>query len=42
MAGTTATDIDVTLAKRGARYGTFKEHAHITQDLKDVMRSTPN
>lgn len=27
------------LAERGARYGVFKDHAAITQDLKQSMRS---
>jgi hypothetical protein len=32
--------IDQVLTERGKRYGKFKDHARITQDLKDVMRST--
>jgi hypothetical protein len=31
------TDVDATLAERGARYGTFVGHAHITQDLKNAI-----
>lgn len=34
-------DIDNTLAQRGARYGEFTEHADITQGLKTVMNRTP-
>ena len=36
-----AVDIDVTLAERGSRYGTFVGHAAIAQRLKDDMRITP-
>lgn len=36
------TDVDVTLNQRGQRYGEFKTHAQITQDLKEVMRLTDN
>ncbi len=32
-------DIDATLAERGARYGTFVEHAVVTQRLKDILRN---
>lgn len=32
------TDIDTTLAERGARYGNFAEHARITQDVKRAMQ----
>lgn len=35
----TATDVDVTLAERGSRYGVFMGHAHVTMDLKRVVRS---
>jgi hypothetical protein len=35
---TQTTDIDTTLDERGARYGTFKGHAEISQYLKGVMR----
>lgn len=31
-----------TLAERGNRYGVFTEHARITQNLKDVMKDSPN
>lgn len=34
-------DIADMLAERGKRYGEFTEHARITQDLKTVMRDTP-
>ena len=34
-------NIDSTLAERGARYGEFTEHADITQGLKTVMNRTP-
>lgn len=34
-------DIDNTLAQRGARYGEFVDHADITQGLKTVMNRTP-
>lgn len=33
-----STDIDVTLAERGSRYGMFKDHANVSQDLKRCMR----
>ncbi|MDP2371894.1 DUF6378 domain-containing protein [Rhodoferax sp.] len=33
--------IEATLAERGSRYGTYTEHARITQNLKDVMAKTP-
>jgi hypothetical protein len=35
-------ELDEILAERGSRYGTFKNHARITQDLKALMVSTPN
>ena len=35
-------DIHVTLAERGARYGEFREHARITQDIKAAMRDSGN
>ena len=34
------TDIDKTLAERGKRYGEFKDHARISQELKRVMQKT--
>lgn len=34
-------DIDTTLAERGARYGSFEEHAQLAQELQDVMRGRP-
>lgn len=30
-------DINTTLTERGKRYGTFKDHANVTQQLKGVM-----
>lgn len=35
------TDIDKTLAERGARYGKFADHAVISQGLQDTMRAAP-
>lgn len=32
-------NIDTTLAERGARYGQFKEHAAIAQSIQDAMRA---
>ena len=34
--------IDKVLEERGARYGDFKDHARICQDLKRVMTRTPS
>ena len=34
--------VENTLAERGARYGSFEEHAKIAQQLQDVMRSSGN
>ena len=34
--------IENTLEERGARYGQFKDHAVIAQDLQDVMRGVRN
>ena len=34
--------IDATLAERGSRYGSFGEHARITQNLKRAMAESPN
>lgn len=34
--------IDATLAERGSRYGSFGEHARITQNLKRAMADSPN
>jgi hypothetical protein len=39
---TKTTSIDATLAERGSRYGSFNDHARITQDIKRVMQTTPN
>lgn len=33
--------IEDTLAERGARYGSFKEHAEIAQRLQDSLRAAP-
>ena len=35
-------DINDTLAERGSRYGKFRTHANISQDLKYVMHNTNN
>jgi hypothetical protein len=35
-------DIDTTITQRGERYGKFKDGSVIMQDLKNVMRETPN
>lgn len=35
-------DIADTLAERGTRYGSFPEHARITQNLKAAMTDSPN
>lgn len=34
--------IEVTLNDRGKKYGQFKDHAQIAQDLKNIMQLTPN
>lgn len=34
------TDIQATLAERGARYGDFSDHAVVAQGVQDVMRAT--
>lgn len=34
--------IDDTLAKRGARYGDFSEHARVTQNIKRAMADSLN
>lgn len=36
-----ADGVDATLVERGARYGTFKGHAEITQALKAEMNTHP-
>lgn len=36
------TDVDSTLAQRGARYGAFTGHAKITQSIKRAMIDSPN
>lgn len=35
-------NIDDTLAERGSRYGSFAEHARISQSIKDAMIVSPN
>ena len=35
-------NIDNTLSERGARYGSFEEHAKIAQALQNVMRDVRN
>lgn len=35
-------DISTTLAERGSRYGSFTEHARITQAIKAAMADSPN
>lgn len=37
-----STDVQKVLEERGSRYGTFKGHASIAQDLKRIMRSAPS
>ena len=34
--------IEKTLQERGNRYGEFKEHARITQNIKRAMADSPN
>lgn len=34
--------IESTLAQRGSRYGSFEEHARITQNIKAAMQDSPN
>lgn len=38
----TPNDIDTTITQRGERYGKFKDGSVIMQDLKNIMRETPN
>lgn len=38
----TTQNIDDTLAQRGAQYGAFKEHARITQNIKEAMKAGTN
>lgn len=35
------TDVEQTLAERGARYGDFTDHAELAQSLQDIMRGAP-
>lgn len=37
-----STNIEDTLEERGNRYGNFKDHAKITQDLKYIMKQSVN
>lgn len=37
-----SSSIDATLAERGARYGSYAEHARITQAIKSAMTDSPN
>lgn len=34
--------VENTLAERGSRYGTFKQHAKIAQAIQDIMREEEN
>lgn len=36
------TNVDAILEERGKRYGSFKEHADVTQAIKEVMRAGNN
>lgn len=40
--GPEPTGIDATLAERGLRYGSFAEHARITQAIKAAYQDSPN
>lgn len=35
-------DIQETLSERAKTHGDFREHARVSQGIKDVMRSAPN
>ena len=35
-------NVDTMLDERGSRYGTFRDHAHLTQSLKESMQIHPN
>lgn len=35
-------NIEQTLTQRGNRYGSFEEHARITQNIKAAMADSPN
>lgn len=37
-----SSNVDKTLTERGNRYGEFKEHARITQNIKRAMVDSPN
>lgn len=36
----TTTSLDTTLEERGKRYGVFKHHAQVTQDLKVIIENS--
>lgn len=38
----TTKDLDAILAERGSRYGDFRGHSDISQELKEVMHATEN
>lgn len=42
MSDSALNDIKATLAECGSRYGSFPEHARITQSIKDGMIVSPN
>jgi len=42
MDETVPDSIEATLAERGSRYGSFDEHARITQAIKRAMADSPN
>lgn len=42
LSGSRMSDIDSTLAERGARYGDFDDHANLSQALKAVIANHPN
>ncbi len=42
MHGNGQTSVDATLAERGNRYGSFDEHARITQAIKRAMEDSRN
>lgn len=37
-----ASNIDSVLEERGNRYGEFKSHAYITQEIKNIMKAGPS
>jgi len=38
---TNNTSVEDTLAARGRRYGVFEDHATISQEIKNTLRTTP-